>query len=278
MKNKQIIILGAGGFLSGAIEKELNKFFQVINLNKKKVDLKNIVSLMNLSKRLIGDDIIIFAASEAPVKNNSMFLENIKMSINFIKLFSNYKFKLFLYISSDAVYEDKKILNENSKALPNSLHGLMHLTRENLFKNFLNCPITIVRPTLVYGPNDPHNSYGPNSFFRLTKKGKDIFLFGRGEEQRDHIFIDDLAKIIKILIKKNKKGIYNIASGKVLSFYNIAKKIVSLNNNITKIKYIERNGPMHHLGYRSFCIKKIKKLNFVPSSFDEIYKKIYKYY
>ena len=29
-------------------------------------------------------------------------------------------------------------------------------------------PVGILRPTLVYGANDPHNGYGPNRFRRLA--------------------------------------------------------------------------------------------------------------
>ena len=39
--------------------------------------------------------------------------------------------------------------------------------RENILK-LLNIKLCIVRPTLVYGANDPHNGYGPNKFIRLA--------------------------------------------------------------------------------------------------------------
>ena len=66
-------------------------------------------------------------------------------------------------ISSDAVYEDiLKPMNENSKKSPNSLHGLMHLTRETLLKeNVERKRLAILCPTLIYGKNDPHDGYGP---------------------------------------------------------------------------------------------------------------------
>ena len=57
--------------------------------------------------------------------------------------------------------------------------------------------LCIVRPTLVYGEGDPHNGYGPNRFIKLIKK-KPIELFGRGEELRDHVWINDVSRLFKI--------------------------------------------------------------------------------
>ena len=278
-KKRRIVILGAGGFISTAIENELESDFEIIPILRKSINLLYLGSVQNLSKFLKKNDTIIFVASKAPVKNNKTLIENVNMASNFIKFYSNHTFKQFIYLSSDAVYEDKKILSEKSRVIPGSLHGLMHILRENLFSNFLNIPLTIVRPTLVYGESDPHNSYGPNSFFRKIKYGKKITLFGRGEEKRDHVYVGDVAKAIGILIKKNKTGIFNIASGKVCSFSDIAKKILKISNkNNYKFKLIKRKGPMPHLGYRSFNIKKLKKLNFSPSHFEEIAQSIfYKY-
>jgi len=38
----------------------------------------------------------------------------------------------------------------------------MHLTREMILKNKFNKILCILRPTLIYGPGDSHNGYGPN--------------------------------------------------------------------------------------------------------------------
>ena len=61
--------------------------------------------------------------------------------------------------------------------------------------------ITIVRPTLIYGSSDPHNGYGPNQFIRLAQAKKDLSLFGRGEEKRDHVNVNDVGNIIYFLVK-----------------------------------------------------------------------------
>ena len=259
-KNNRIVILG-GGFISTSIKKFfLKKGKNVILIRKKKIDLTKYSEIKKLSKIIKINDIIFFSAANAPVKNHEMFNYNIKIANNFSKILKKIDFYKMIYLSSDAVYSDtKKKINEQSKTVPNSLHGKMHLKRENIFKKKLGKKLTIIRPTLVYGPNDPHNGYGPNKFIRNAKKNNSINLFGKGEEKRDHIYVNDLTFMIYEIINKNLNGTFNLASGKVISFNQIAKIIKHSVKKNLKLVYVKRNGPMPHKGYRAFNISKIQK-------------------
>lgn len=257
---KRIIILGSSGIISKNLQKKLNKKkIKYIVFGKRKINLVNKKSISILRKKIKINDIIVFISAEAPAKNFVMFRNNIQMCENFCEAINNKKIFKIIYISSDAVYSDSfKKLNENSITLPNSIHGMMHLVRELILKmHFKN--LCILRPTLIYGPGDTHKSYGPNKFLELAKKDKDIFLFGKGEELRDHLYIDDLINILYECILKNKKGIFNIASGKIKSFKDIAMSIVYKLNSKSKILSTIRVGRMPHNGYRPFDISLIKK-------------------
>ena len=59
-------------------------------------------------------------------------------------------------------------------------------------------------------------------------------------------------------IQKKAIGKLNLASGKVVSFYNIAKEIKKITGSKIKIKFTKRSGPMPHNGYRPFDISLIK--------------------
>ena len=156
-----------------------------------------------------------------------------------IKL-SKKKFSQFIYISSDAVYADsKKKTNEKSNVNPESIHGLMHQSRENLLKIYFKEILTIIRPTLIYGENDPHNGYGPNKFSRLAKSNNNIEIFGKGEELRDHIYIEDVASQFYLQLKK-LKGIFNAVSGNPLNFDKIAKLIIQILRVILKLNMLKK--------------------------------------
>ena len=56
---------------------------------------------------------------------------NMKICDNVCKSLKGKKINKLIYISSDAVYSDTSLkITEKSKALPNSIHGMMHLMRE----------------------------------------------------------------------------------------------------------------------------------------------------
>mgnify|MGYP001300470678 FL=1 len=204
---------------------------------------------------------IFFAAAEAPVKNENMLLNNLIMAKNMCEVLKKKKPSFFLYLSSDAVYSDtKKKIHEDSLTVPDSLHGIMHLTREKMFENLIKSKLCIVRPTLVYGDGDPHNGYGPNRFIRLIKEKEKISLFGKGEELRDHVWINDVSKAISKLIIKRKTGKFNLVTGKIISFDNIAKQIIKVTGKKSKIFYQKRKGPMPHGGFRAFKNSRFEKI------------------
>jgi UDP-glucose 4-epimerase len=158
-------------------------------------------------------------------------------------------------ISSDAVYADGPApLTEDTPAAPTGLHGAMHLTRELAFIAAVKAPLAILRPSLLYGAEDPHNGYGPNRFRRLANAGNDITLFGEGEERRDHVLIDDLAEIVLRVLKRRSIGTLNIATGTVHSFRDVAERVIAAAPRKVSIKGSPRNGPMPHNGYRPFDI------------------------
>ena len=157
------------------------------------------------------------------------------------------------YFSTYAIYDDsEQPLSESSCAQPGSLHGVMHLAREVMLTNAWQGPTCFLRPTLIYGAEDPHNGYGPNRFMRLAKTGEDILLFGEGEERRDHVWIQDVADLTCRVLGHQSAGSLNIATGSVVSFRDIAEKVIQLIPNSSQIKGSVRSGPMPHNGYRAF--------------------------
>ena len=264
-KNKKfksrVVILGGGGFVSSAVEKKLKKAqIKFLVLKRKNLDLTKKNSEKKLSRIIKSEDTILFIAARAPVKNIEMFNANINMCQITLKAIKSKNINHFIYLSSDAVYSDIKTkINESSITQPESLHGIMHLTRELLFKSVLNSKICIIRPTLIFGKNDPHNGYGPNRFLRLAKSNKKIKLFGKGEEKRDHVYLEDVSEVIVGCILDKGVGVLNVVSGEVISFNNLAKFIVKNIESESTIENTQRIGLMPHNGFRPFSHKLLKK-------------------
>lgn len=277
-KPKRVIILGTSGIISRNLQKELNKeSINFLPIGRSNLNLKKKNASKILGKKIKTGDVVVFLAAEAPVKNIKMFINNLIICNTVCDSLKRKKIVHIVYISSDAIYADvKEKITEKSITSPNSLHGLMHLARETIIRNKFSNILCVLRPTLIYGAGDTHDGYGPNRFLRLALKNKPIKIFGHGEERRDHIFIDDLIKIIVKCIEKKGLGNLNLASGNIYSFKYLAKEIIYLTKSKSKMVKIERKGPLPHNGYRPFNIKLLKN-NFKDIKISSIKNGIKKY-
>jgi len=251
---KRVVVLGANGFVArSAVQLLSNEGFSVLPITRHELDLLKNSAADELAMILKPDDSLLFVAAQAPVRNNQMLIDNLRMASSVCQALDNQSVSHLTYISSDAVYADNPDpLTENSITAPDSLHGIMHMAREHMLQTAAMVPICILRPTLIYGFGDPHNGYGPNRFIRQAIANSDLYLFGRGEEQRDHIWIGDVARYIKYVLIHKSVGVLNLCSGVTITFAEIATTILKNINCTSTIKYVERSGPLPHNGYRPF--------------------------
>ena len=253
-KPERVVILGSAGFVGNACTQRLKTMdIPVLELPRTELDLTDSKSGDLLADLLRPNDSLLFVSAKAPVKTESMLIDNLQMASTVCYAIRESPPQHLVYISSDAVYADSdEPLDESSCAQPGSLHGIMHLAREVMLKNAWQGPLCFLRPTLIYGAEDPHNGYGPNRFIRLAQKGEEIVLFGEGEERRDHVWIQDVADLTCRVLCHQSTGVLNIATGEVASFREIAEQITRITSCSSKVKGTSRSGAMPHNGYRAF--------------------------
>lgn len=251
---RRVVILGAHGFVGSASARLMATHgVPVLALGRAEADLLAAGTATRLSHEFRPDDAVVVISARAPCKDAGMLVDNVRMMECVCLALAPASVSHVVYISSDAVYRDSSApLTEESCAEPSSLHGAMHLVREVMLRSALTAPLAILRPTLLYGAADPHNGYGPNRFRRLAAAGQDIVLFGEGEEQRDHVLIDDVAEIIRRVLMHRSRGVLNVATGSVHSFRDIAERIAAMYDPPVPVRGSPRQGPMPHGGYRAF--------------------------
>ena len=248
------VIVGAGGFVGAAIAAALEgRGATFLGLGRAEVDLLAPGAGAALAGRLDPGDTVVLVSALAPVKNAAMLRDNIRMIEAMAEAVAAATPAHVLNIGSDAVFADSDApLTEGSCRAPGSLHGIMHLTREVMFAEAQGeRPFATLRPTLIYGADDPHNGYGPNRFRRLAEAGEPIKLFGKGEERRDHIRVEDVAELAARIVLHGSSGSLNAVTGEVISFHDIAEEVSRLHGPVD-IEYLPRSGPMPHNGYRPF--------------------------
>ena len=248
------VIVGAGGFVGGAIARNLEgRGAPVLRFGRGEINLLDAGADEELAGMLQPEDAVVLVSAIAPVKDPGMLRQNIVMIEAMASAIAAVQPAYVLNIGSDAVFADSpEPLHEGSCRGAESLHGIMHLTREVMFADArAGRPFATLRPTLIYGEDDPHNGYGPNRFRRLAASGEPIKLFGQGEERRDHVWVEDVAELAARMVLHRSSGSLNAVTGQVISFHALAEECARLHGPVP-IESLPRSGPMPHNGYRPF--------------------------
>lgn len=252
----RVVVIGARGMVGGAIVQELeHTMIPTLALGRAELDLLAGDADRRLIEHLQETDAVVFVSAIAPAKNVTHMMDNLRMAEAACRAFAQRMPAHLLYISSDAIYsDDANPVTEASPAAPSTTHGMMHAARELMFRSTVTCPYACLRPTLIYGAKDPHGGYGPNRFRRQAAKGEPISIFGEGEEKRDHVAVEDVARLARLILMHRSRGALNAVTGVATSFADIATIVARQFTPRVKIVSQPRPGPRPHLLHRFFDI------------------------
>ncbi len=253
----RVVILGANGFLSPhlqAILKSHDIAFRVVSSND--IDLTQEGTAIRLATLIQPDDAVVMMSTLTPDKGRdfSTLMRNLRMAENVCLTLAQVRCAHFVYLSSDAVYDAHQIpLDEDSTREPVDLYGLMHTSREMMLGSILKpakIPFCVLRPSNIYGPGDTHNNYGPNRFVRTTLSEGRIVLFGKGEERRSQVYVDDAITLILRVLLHRSQGTLNIATRPAISFRDVASLISQHYGKLVQIEFAPRKLPVIHRPYK----------------------------
>lgn len=247
------VVVGSRGFVGAAVLAHLDALgWPAEGVSSAAVDLTAEGAGAALASRLREDDAVVFVSALTPDrgKDAATLERNVRMGRHLAEALIERPVAQLVNIGSDAVYEDDaNPVRESSCASPSSLHGAMHLAREVMIADACRragVPLVLLRPSLLFGPGDTHNGYGPNRFVRTALAVETIKLFGEGEEQRDHVFIADLARIVAEALGRGSTGMLNVATGTSSSFRAAAEIAVELAGGDATVAGSPRQNPITH--------------------------------
>jgi UDP-glucose 4-epimerase len=280
---RRVVVVGAGGFIGSMIVKLLvDANIPVAGLTRKEADLLSATGSEQLRARLSPDDAVVFVSAVAPAKNAGQMMTNLRMAEAALQAFATVPPAHLLYISSDAVYADEaNPVTEQSPLAPSTTHGMMHAARELMFRTEVKAPFAALRPTLIYGAGDPHSGYGPNRFRRQAAEGGPITLFGEGEEKRDHVAVEDVARLALRILQHGSTGSLNAVTGVATSFCEIAHLVAGNFKPKGEVKHLPRSVPRAHLLHRFFditsCYKAFPDFNFerLPDGLARVHREVF---
>ena len=266
----RVVVIGAGGFVGSTIAKEVEAAkVPVLRVTRKEADLLASDGAAKLQALLKPDDAVVFVSAVAPAKNAAQMMTNLRMAEAAVAAFAAVPPAHLVYISSDAVYaDDANPVTERSPVAPSTTHGMMHAARELIFRTEYKGPLAFLRPTLIFGAADPHSGYGPNRYRRQAAKGEPITYFGEGEEKRDHVAVEDVARLTLRILQHRSSGALNAVTGVSTPFCEIAQIVAQQFSPPATVKPVPRPGPRPHLLHRFFditdCYKSFPDFHFEP--------------
>lgn len=268
----RVIILGGSGFVGQALARRLGRQgVETVPLTSTQLDLCSPNAVELLQEVVMRDDALVMAAALTPDRGKDVLttMRNVTMGYHLAAFLQQTQCSHVIYLSSDAVYDDgASLLRETTPSSPATLYGQMHLLREKMLRAALEpqrCPLLVLRPCSVYGADDTHNSYGPNRFLRSAVSEQRIALFGDGEEKRDHVHVSDLCHVMHQALAQRSEGTLNVATGKAVSFLELAEAIRGICGGTVAIERTERRSPVTHRHFDvSSMVRAFPDVRFTP--------------
>jgi dTDP-glucose 4,6-dehydratase len=317
MSQKTILITGGAGFIgSHVVRLFVNKYpeYKIVNLdsltyagnlanltdieNKSnyefvKADIVDSEAMVSLFLKYKFDGIIHLAAEshvDRSISNPTEFvMTNVIGTVNLLNAANriwkeNFKDKLFYHVSTDEVYGslgEEGLFTETTNYDPHSPYSASKASSDHFVRAFHD---TYGLPALISNCSNNYGSFQfPEKliplFINNIRNNKPLPVYGKGENIRDWLWVEDHARAIDVIFHKGKIGsTYNIGGHNEWTNIDLIKVMCGILDTklgrdkgtseklITYVK--DRAG--HDLRYAIDSTKLKDELNWVPSlQFEE---------
>ena len=127
-----------------------------------------------------------------------------------------------------------------------SIYGIHKLAAEKYFQLYYKAyglRSIVFRIANPYGPRQQmkHSKYGiVNWFIRLAMEGRSLTVYGEGEQQRDYVYVEDLAHAMLMAVAQDRMygQVFNIGSGSGTAFKDMARLVAEVVGT-TEVRFVE---------------------------------------
>lgn len=257
--NMKCLVTGGAGFIgSHLVDRLIKEGYEVAvidnlstgqreNLNKKakfhKIDIQN-QKISQIFKKEKPEIVFHYAAQidvgkslKNPVFDSKV---NILGTLNLLENCRKFKIKKFIFASSVGVYGELKILpvKESHPLNPISPYSVTKLAVEKYLNHyrFQGLDSVILRYANVYGPRQVSAGEGGVIAIFIDKllKGEKPIIFGRGEQTRDFLYVDDAVTAAFMALKPPPSSVYNFGTNKEISINSLLSLISRVSDQTIK--------------------------------------------
>jgi UDP-glucose 4-epimerase len=247
---RRVVVLGAGGFLGGAVAKRLADVGHDVTAFWRKpttlAEHQNVRSVVGdirdtsaLADAIEGAEVVYhFASATHP----SLFFTNpaaedretLQPLMVMMETAHRSGVKKIVFPSSGGIYADSSApRKEDSPLDPQSPYGIFKLTAEHLLRHAARCgyfSVDVFRVGNPYGPGQPVRSgQGVLShWIRNIQEGTPLLVFGDGKAERDYIYLEDVCALLSVSCDRlEESGTFNLGTGVATSLNSLIDHLQS---------------------------------------------------
>jgi GlcNAc-P-P-Und epimerase len=220
---KKIQIIGGSGFIGTNLITLLNSNYEVANIDKsvseKFSSLTSIIDIRDTEKLIndlqVSEWVVLLAAEHRDdVSPASLYYDvNVEGTKNVLDAMNNKNIRKIIFTSTVAVYGlNKESPDEQFKEDPFNDYGKSKWRAEGILRSWhnedpQNRTLIIIRPTVVFGPDNKGNVY---TLLKQISSGR-FFMIGKGNNKKSMAYVENLVGFIKYCIDENFEGyhLYN---------------------------------------------------------------------
>jgi nucleoside-diphosphate-sugar epimerase len=300
MKEKRILVAGAGGFIGGHLVKRLksegfwvrgadikppeysessaDQFLlgDLCDQNVARSVVDGIDEVYQLAADMGGAGYIFTGDHDAAVMHNSATI-----NLNMLEYGYRAGVTKFFYSSSACIYPEYNQMDpDNPKcseesaypAAPDSEYGWEKLFSERLYLSYMRnygLAVRIARFHNIFGPEGTWTGGREKAPAAICRKvvqaqdGGEIEIWGDGRQTRSFLYIDECIEGVRRLMESDFSGPVNIGSEEMLSINQLAELTMNLAQKRLSLRHIE--GPLGVRGRNSDNGLIAKRLDWKPS-------------
>lgn len=277
---KNILLTGGAGFIGSHVVLLLVKKYpniKVVNFDKLDYcacieNLNEVANLPNykfIKGNICSSDMINFVLQEEKIDtimhfaaqthvdnsfgNSFQFTHNNIMGTHvLLESAKSHGIKRFIHVSTDEVYGEQNMeqaaMQEEQVLEPTNPYAATKAGAEFMAKSYhrsFGLPVIITRGNNVYGPHQFPEKLIPK-FINQIKRGRSVTVHGTGQNMRNFLFVEDVARAFEIVLFKGSVGeIYNIGGTQERKNIEVTRDILALSGYKTEeqqcpmITYVE---------------------------------------
>ena len=283
--HSKIFIAGHNGMLGSSVFRILSKkgYKNLITIDKKKLDLRNQLSVEKFLKKKKPHAVIIAAAKVGGIKANmnypaSFINDNLQIQSNLILNSFNFRVKKLIFFGSSCIYPNnikEKIKEDQIMVGPleqsNESYSIAKIAGikmiQSLNKQYKTNYICLM-PCNLFGPNDNYDLNNSHFLPALIKKiylaskkkkNKIVKLWGTGKPLREVLYVDEVASACEYFLRKKRSSdLINIGSQIEMTIRDYAFKIRNKIDHTVLIKF-DKNKKMDGVKRKKLDISLAKK-------------------